>query len=76
VSQVTLTAPAGVTVYGYLSTVAVPGQGTRVLGNGYMVGGRVVAAIDPVTNGPPVPSSAFNPAFDAMTSRISHDLHR
>ncbi len=76
VSQVTLTAPAGVTAYGYLSTVAVPGQGTRIVGNGYLVGGRVVATIDPLTNGPPVPSSAFNPAFDAMTRRIAADLHR
>jgi hypothetical protein len=76
VSQVTLTAPTGVTVYGYLSTVAVPGQGDRVVGNGYLVGGRVVATIDPLTNGPPVPSSAFDPAFGAMTERIAADLHR
>ena len=76
VSEVTLTAPTGVTVYGYLSTVAVPGQGTSVVGNGYLVGGRVVATIDPLTNGPPVPSSAFNPAFNAMSGRIAADLHR
>jgi hypothetical protein len=70
VQPVTLTAPKGVTTYGMVSTYSLPGVGTEVVGDAYLLGGRVVTVIQPSTNGPAIPSDVFAPAYDAVAGRI------
>jgi hypothetical protein len=71
VTQVSLAAPAGVTSYGYLTTVTVPNQGTKVVGTAFIVGGRIEATLVPTTTGQPVPAPAFTAAYSAMVSRVA-----
>jgi hypothetical protein len=68
---VTLPAPAGVKAYGYLTDITTPTGGKEVVGQAFMFGGRVASLLEPTTEGPPVPSSAFVPAYDAMVARIA-----
>ncbi len=68
---VTLSAPAGVKAYGYLTNITTVSGGKDVVGQAFMFGGRVSSLLEPTTNGPPVPTSAFVPAFDAMAARIA-----
>ncbi len=68
---VTLPAPAGVKAYGYLTDITTPSGGKEVVGQAFMFGGRVASLLEPTTEGPPVPSSAFVPAYDAMVARIA-----
>jgi hypothetical protein len=74
VQQVQLTAPKGGVAYGYITTFTVPTQGTRVVGDAYMVGGRIEATLQPSTHGVPVPSDAFGSAYNAMLGRISANV--
>jgi hypothetical protein len=76
VSVVTLAAPAGVKAYGYLTTLTIPAEGSEVIGEGFMIGGRIESKIEPTTNGPSVPSDAFNSAFNAVVGRIAAAQHR
>ena len=71
VVSVTLAAPAGVTSYGYLTTITVPNQGTRVIGDAFIAAGRIEATLSPSTNGPAVPSAAFSQAYGAMVTRVA-----
>jgi|GEM_PF-2555452 len=71
VQPVTLTGPTGVQAYGIVTTYSLPGQGTEVVGNAYMLGGRVVAVLTPSTNGPAIASDVFAPAYDAMVGRVA-----
>ncbi len=71
VQAVTLSAPAGVTAYGYLTTLTIPNQGSEVIGEAFMLGGRIETLLSPVTNGPSVPSAAFTPAFNAVAARMA-----
>jgi len=71
VQPVTLGGPAGVQAYGIVSTYALPGAGTEVVGDAYMLGGRVVSILQPSTNGPAIDSSVFTPAFDAVAGRVA-----
>lgn len=68
---VTLPAPAGVKAYGYLTNITTASGGKEVVGQAFMFGGRVTSLLEPTTEGPPVPSSAFVPAYDAMVARIA-----
>jgi hypothetical protein len=76
VQAVTLAAPAGVSSYGYLTTFTIPNQGTEVLGQGFILGGRIMAKLVPTTNGPAVPSSAFDPAYTAMVGRVAQAANK
>jgi len=76
IAPVTLAAPAGVRAYGYLTTLTIPAEGSEVIGEGFMIGGRVESKIEPTTNGPSVPSDAFNAAFNAVVGRVAGAEHR
>ncbi|HZM53495.1 MAG TPA: hypothetical protein VFC03_00535, partial [Acidimicrobiales bacterium] len=71
VVSVTLSAPTGVQSFGYITTFTVPGTGTEVVGQAFIIGGRVEARLTPSTNGPPIPSEAFVPAYNAVTGRVA-----
>ncbi len=71
VQPVTLTGPAGVQTYGVVSTYTLPGTGTEVVGDAYMLGGRVVTELQPSTNGPAIPGGVFTPAYDAVVGRVA-----
>ncbi len=70
---VTLTAPAGVKSFGFITTVT-SSQGTQVFGQAFMVGGRLVTDLMPATNGPTIPSSDFVPAYTAVSDRIATNI--
>jgi hypothetical protein len=76
VQQVQIAAPKGGVAYGFITTFTVPTQGTRVVGDAYMFGGRIEATLQPSTHGPDVPSDAFNSAYNAMVGRISADASK
>ena len=71
VQPVTLTAPTGVQAYGVVSTYTLPGTGTEVVGDAYLLGGRAVTVVQPSTNGPAIPSDVFAPAFNAVAGRLA-----
>ena len=76
VQAVTLAAPTGVKTYGYLTQVTIPNQPSQVIGQAFMIGGRIESRLEPTTDGPTVPSGAFTPAYDAITGRIAAALGR
>ncbi len=71
VQPVTLIGPPGVESYGVVSTYTVPGTGTEVVGDAFILGGRVVTELQPSTNGPSIPGAVFVPAFDAVAGRVA-----
>lgn len=75
VQVVTLTAPAGVHSYGYVTTLTIPGRGTEVIGQAFMLGGRIETRLQPSTNGTSIPSEVFNPAYEGIVGRIAHALN-
>jgi hypothetical protein len=76
VVQVQIPAPRGGVAYGFVTTFTVPTQGTRVVGDAYVFGGRIEATLQPSTHGPDVPSDAFNSAYNAMIGRISANVSK
>ena len=74
VQPVTLTAPRGVSSYGVVTTYTVPGAGTQVVGDAYLLGGRVVTVIQPSTSGAAIPSDVFGPAYNAVAGRVATSL--
>jgi hypothetical protein len=76
VQSVALTAPAGVSAYGYLTTLTIPNQAGIVIGQAFLLGGRIETLLEPSTNGPSVPSSDFTSAFDAVTARMAAAVNR
>ena len=75
VQVVTLTAPAGVRSYGYVTTLTLPNQGSEVIGQAFMLGGRIETRLQPSTNGTSIPSEDFNPAYNGIVGRIAHALN-
>ncbi len=71
VQVVGLAAPAGVQAYGYLTTITIPNQGTDIVGEAFLFGGRIESKLEPTTAGAQVPTSAFTPALNAMEGRIA-----
>jgi hypothetical protein len=71
ITVVPLTAPTGVNAYGYLTFLTIPNVGNEIIGEGWMVGGRVITKIEPTTDGPDVPSDAFNSAYNAVVGRVA-----
>ena len=71
VQSVTLPQPSSVQSYGVVTTYVIPGAGTEVVGEAYMLGGRLVSVLQPTTNGPAVPGDVFTQAYDAMSGRMS-----
>ena len=71
VETVQLQSPAGIRGFGYLTTLTVPNQGTQVVGEAFIVGGRMETVIEPTTNGPPVPQAPFGAAYNSVTARMA-----
>src|ERR1035437_2317030 len=76
VEQVTITPPTGGVAYGFITPFTVPNQGTRVVGDAYIIGGRIEATLQPSPHGPTIPSDAFDAAYNAMVARISASTHK
>ncbi|MHB8496908.1 MAG: hypothetical protein ACYDES_02745 [Acidimicrobiales bacterium] len=76
VAPVFLAAPPGVTIDAFLTTFTIPGQGTTVSGQAFIAGGRILADLQPSTNGPAVPSDAFTPAYLSIADRVSRAAGR
>jgi hypothetical protein len=75
VQAVTLTAPAGVNAFGYITTLAIPNHGSEVIGQAFMFGGRIDTRLEPTTNGPAISSDDFNPAYNGVVGRIGRALN-
>jgi hypothetical protein len=71
VQSVSLGGPAAVKSYGVVSTYELPGAGTQVVGDAYILGGRVVTTIQPSTDGAPIPADVFAPAYEAVAGRVA-----
>jgi hypothetical protein len=71
VQTVPLSAPTGVQAFGYLTTLTIPNQGSQVVGQAFIIGGRIVSTLEPTTGGPPVPTTAFTPAYNAIAGRVA-----
>jgi len=71
VQSVTLPAPTQVQSYGIVTTYTLPGQGTEVVGDAWMLGGRVVTVLSPSTDGPAISSTVFTQAYDAVVGRVA-----
>lgn len=69
--SVSLPAPAGVSTHGLVSTYTLPGIGTEVVGDAYLLGGRVITVIHPSTNGSAIPSDVFSLAYRAIAGRVA-----
>jgi len=76
VQTVGLTAPSGVKTYGFVTTYAIAGSGSDVVGSAFLLGGRVVTVLQPTTNGAAIPSSVFAPAYDAVAARVAAASNR
>ncbi len=76
VQTVPLTAPTGVQSFGYLTTLTIPNQGTEVIGQAFIVGGRIESTLEPTTGGAPVPTDAFTPAYNAIAGRVGLDASK
>jgi hypothetical protein len=71
VQTVALAAPAGVQSYGYVTTYAIPGQGTQVVGEAFIIGRSTETRLEPSTEGPAIPSTAFGPAYANVVGRVA-----
>ncbi|HEY5097879.1 MAG TPA: hypothetical protein VII46_07505, partial [Acidimicrobiales bacterium] len=71
VQTVPLSAPTGVQSFGYLTTLTIPNQGSEVVGQAFIIGGRIVSTLEPTTGGPPVPTTVFTPAYTAIAGRVA-----
>jgi hypothetical protein len=71
VQPVTLGGPTTVQSYGVVSTYTLPGVGTEVVGDAYMLGGRVISELQPSTNGPSIPGPVFAPVFHSVVGRVA-----
>jgi len=76
VQVITLTAPSTVHSFGYVTTFTLPGQGTEVVGQAFIIGGRTETRLQPSTNGPAIPSSDFNPPYNAIVGRVAQAAAR
>jgi len=76
VQSVPLAAPAGVQTYAYLTTLTIPGQGSEVIGQAFMIGGRIESTLEPTTAGAPVPTDAFSSAYNAISTRVGQDVNK
>jgi hypothetical protein len=70
VESVPLAAPAGVQTFAYLTTLTIPNQGTEVIGQAFIIGGRIESTLEPTTGGAPVPTDAFTSAYNAISGRV------
>ena len=74
VQSVPLAAPAGVQTFAYLTTLTIPGQGTEIIGQAFIIGGRIESTLEPTTAGVQVPSDAFTSAYTAVSGRVGQNI--
>lgn len=70
-SEFALFAPTGVGTYAYTTTTTLPGQGTILAENIFMIGGRTETGLTFQTAGTTVSSDAVDSAYTAMVQRIA-----
>jgi hypothetical protein len=75
VQTVQLPTPVGVKAFGYLTTYTIPNQGSEVVGQAFLIGGRVETVLEPSTNGPAVPSGPFESAYHAVIGRLARSVN-
>ncbi len=68
---VTLPAPSGTQSFGVVSTYTLPGTGTEVVGQAFILGGRVLTKITPSTAGQSIPSDVFGAAYKKVADRVA-----
>ena len=68
---VTLPTKPGVSTYGYVSTVTLPGGTTEHLGNAFLAGGRVEAVLQPNTGGASFPVTVFHSVYGALLDNVA-----
>ena len=71
VQPVTLSAPTGVKVYGYVTTFTLADQTTASVGNAFIIGGRTASVLQPSAAGPTIPAADFSPAYVAVVGRVA-----
>ena len=71
VVPVTLPTKPGVSAYGYVSTVTLPGGTTAHLGNAFLAGGRVEAVLQPNTGGASFPVAVFHSVYGALLDNVA-----
>ena len=71
VQAVTLSAPPGTRSFGYVTTFTLPGAGHEVVGDAFILGGRIATLLKASTNGPVIPSADFNQAYHAVAGRVA-----
>ena len=71
VVPVTLPTKPGVSAYGYVSTVTLPGGTTVHLGNAFLAGGRVEAVLQPNTGGASFPVAVFHSVYGALLDNVA-----
>jgi hypothetical protein len=76
VQVVQLPAPTGVRAFGYLTSYTIPNQGSEVVGQAFLMGGRIETLLEPSTNGPAVPSAPFQSAYDAVVGRMARSVNK
>jgi hypothetical protein len=70
-SEFVLFAPTGVSTFAYTTTTTLPGQGTILAENIFMIGGRSETGLTFQTAGTAVSSDAVDSAYTAMVQRIA-----
>ncbi len=76
VQSVPLAAPSGVQSFGFLTTLTIPNQGSEVVGQAFIIGGRIQSTLEPTTGGAAVPTDAFTSAYNAISGRIGLDVSK
>ena len=70
-SEFALFAPTGVSTYAYTTTTTLPGQGTILAEDIFMIGGRTETGLTFQTAGTSVSSDAVDSAYTAMVQRVA-----
>jgi hypothetical protein len=70
-TAVPMFAPNGVSTFAYTTTATLPGKGTVLTDEVFMIGGRVETSLTFQTTGAPVSSDALDSAYMAMVQRVA-----
>jgi hypothetical protein len=70
-SEFALFAPTGVSTYAYTTTTTLPGQGTILAEDIFMIGGHTETGLTFQTDGTSVSSDAVDSAYTAMVQRVA-----